>query len=192
MKRLFPFAMVALLTLTSCQPPMYDVTVKRVGGQIVIDGHGDESWPFGWDDDTIDAGMVSIYNREGKGWTIYMSETRECVAGSPRAPFPLVYGKLPRCFTEKAPADPLQPGVAYKVEAGAAMRSGMGAFRIEPSGTIVALSATAMGVDGEEWPPEANPDYIDPSMLNGTDPENMSPSEGPSDVPSWNGAPGAG
>jgi hypothetical protein len=192
MRPLFPFAMLGLFALTSCQPPTYSIIVKRVGSDIVFDGEGDESWPFGWDDDTINAGIVNIYNREGKGWSIYQSPAPECDTTSPRAPFPLVYGKLPRCFSKKAPADPIEPGVAYKVDAGAGMRSGMGAFRVEPSGEITALSATAMGVDGEEWPPQANPDYLDPALLNGSGPEDIPASQGPSDVPAWNGAPGAG
>jgi hypothetical protein len=170
MKKLF--ALAALLTLTGCQPPTYDIVVKRIGGAIVISGQGDESWQFGWKNDTINAGMVSIYDREGHGWSIYMSGGPGCDPGSKTAPFPLTYGKLPRCFSEKKPADPIQPGVAYKVEAGAALRAGQGAFRLEPSGAITTLSATAMGVNGEEWPPEANPSYLNPADLNGTFPDN--------------------
>lgn len=162
------FALATLLLLTSCTPPGYDIVVTRVGDHIVITGHGDESWPFGWKDDTIDAGMVTIYDREGHGWSIYRSEAPECDPGSKTAPFPLTYGKLPRCYAEKKPADPIKPGVAYKVEAGASLRRGIGAFRVAPSGAITALTASATGVDGETWPAEADPNYINYTDANGS------------------------
>jgi hypothetical protein len=163
MRRLIALGLA--LPLTGCQPPGYDITAKLIGGQLVFEAHGDESWPFGWKNDTISAGTVSIFDREGNGWVIYLSEAPGCDAGSKTPPFPLTYGKLPKCYREKAPAAPIRSGVAYKIEAGAALRYGHGAFRVTPA--VSNLESNGMGVEGEEWPPENRPDYLSPDQLNG-------------------------
>jgi len=152
---IMPFA---ALMLGSCQPPNYDLLARLDGSQLVIEPRkGGGGW-FGWKDDTIDAGMVAIYNRQGEGWMIQFTGDPGCEKLPANTPYPLRYGKVPRCYRERAPAPPIRPGVDYKIDAGIALRRGYGAFRITPEG-LVQLRANSAEVEGERWPDEASPAY---------------------------------
>jgi hypothetical protein len=159
MKKLMPLVLLmAIATLSGCQPGGYRIRAVVQDGRIafVVDGDG-----------KIFDQSVMVYDRDGRGWVIDPSSAPECQSDTPRTPFPLTYGRIPFCYVERAPAAPLRKGVSYKVETSQISYGGLGAFRIGEDGRVVRLEPTGMGVEGEQWPPETAPDYVDPATLNG-------------------------
>jgi hypothetical protein len=139
-------AIAAGLLLTSCQPPPYDITMVFRDGGFVLEAHGNDSWPFGWSDDTIEPDAIEIADRDGPVWAIAVKE--ECGTDLPN-PFPIVVGRLPNCFAEKTPFRGLRVNTLYRIEA-EGLRDASGYFRIRPR--ISNLSWDDVDDELQTWP----------------------------------------
>ena len=122
-------AFAAILLLASCQPAPYDIVAIAQGDQIAFETRN--TGYFGSNArDPVVATDLAIWSEEGISWRISADHRRPgCGPGTRFAPFPLVYGRLPQCFAEVAPARPLQPGRLYGVASASSSFEGYGAFR---------------------------------------------------------------
>jgi hypothetical protein len=171
--------------LGSCQPPVPGIVARNEGGKTVF--HLVESG--GWFSADEKAYRIierfTVFSRDGAVWVI--DRDPKCVPPGDSS-FPLTYGQVTTCFTERFPAKPLKQGTIYRVEASDAW-DGSGAFRMNP--TIELLDAKERN-EAEAWPAANHPRQTHPAApLPAIDPENTALPE-PSDVPVGNDGPPAG
>ena len=183
MKRLWLLGPAGLLA--SCQPPVPGIDARNESGKIVF--HLVQSG--GWFSADREADRVierfTVFSREGAVWVI--DRDPKCLPPG-NSSFPLTYGQVTTCFTERFPAKPLKDGTIYRVEA-SQMWDGEGAFRMGP--TIRPLDTQTRN-EINAWPAAAHPDRTYPAApLPAIAPENTILPE-PGDVPVGNDGPAAG
>lgn len=169
MKKLFPFAAVALLG--SCSLPLPWIEAKIVGSEVVFEAFESANWP--WQSPKpipMSVDRFSVFSREGATWVIERSKDAKCRAEPRPSTFPLTYGRIPACFVERLHASPLRIGVDYRVEYGADYGNS-GEFRL---GLTIDKARTegdlANRADG--WPMETHPNSVYPMDPGPPDPEN--------------------
>ena len=160
----FPAIALMCLMLQGCQPPTYDILARIDGADLILEARGSGSWPFR-DEDGIEAHWVSVRDGSKLLWAIELDGSRpNCRASGPTPPFPLVYGRVPRCYRERAPARPLREGVLIRVE-GEGFRSGTGHFRLTRA--VRNVEPDEAWKEREAWPNLPDPRY--PENASGTD-----------------------
>jgi hypothetical protein len=109
-------AIAALALLGSCSPPMYEIVARRDGSAAIFDARPHGKWPFKKDDNNVRAAFVMVRDAEHIVWRIEVSNGPACGEEAQRI-FPLVYGRVPRCYAATAPAQALRPDTHYTVQA---------------------------------------------------------------------------
>jgi hypothetical protein len=152
----FPATALMCLMLQGCQPPTYDILARIEGADLILEARGSGSWPFR-DDDGIEAHWVSVRDSSRLLWAIELDPSRpNCRASGPTPPFPLVYGRVPRCYLERIPAKALREGVLVRVE-GEGFRSGTGHFRLTRA--VLNVEGGHAWKERESWPELPDPRY---------------------------------
>ncbi len=130
-------ALAALLMLSACQPPTYDVIVTVRGGALVLTPQPTGSWPFGWGMDAIYAYEVSIADEADSRIVIDLQHAQQegavCQTEDQHVPYPLTIRRNiapPPCWTGDTSRFGLVRGHRYRINAHG-LRHGMGWFRVE-------------------------------------------------------------
>lgn len=176
MKRLVPIA--ALMLLGSCSPAGPVVRAQITGADVVFQAFE----PGGWLSSSTKVAPMSVdrfavFSREGAVWVIERTDPK-CATGSGDSTFPITYGRVPACFSERLPAKPLKAGVVYRTDIGDDYRvlgygyPSMAPFRLKLG--IDTLSDDEQRQAWQDWPRETHPNatHPPPSANNASDPEN--------------------
>lgn len=125
----FLSACVALLTLSSCQPPTFEIIANGTTRQMIFTARGSGIWPFR-NEENLDSAEITVRDRDRITWAIRRIDRTVCNwRETSTPPFPLTYGKLPRCFEQVVEPLPLRAGPLYRIES-QGFRRGTGLFRI--------------------------------------------------------------
>ena len=103
--------------LPGCQPPTYEILAVAQAGVVILVGVDTRS---SWGNDGINADSIEVRDRDRILWSIHHDfEDPACVnrAAPPMYPYPLVYGRVPRCFVARIAAQPLRDEILYRVTA---------------------------------------------------------------------------
>jgi hypothetical protein len=150
--------LAVLLLLTSCTRAAALIKAKIVDNAVVFEAYETGMWPFA-SGNPIDFNFdrLTIFSREGATWVIERRRDGQCGVRTERSLFPLTYGHVPACFTERLHAAALTPGTLYKVEA---EYRGDGVFRIAQ--TVENPDSRQVQDDLATWPRANHPDIAYP------------------------------
>lgn len=177
MPRLMMLLLPVCLALGGCQPPTYDILAVLKGAQLVFEVRGSGSWPFR-DEDGISAEWLQVRDRNEIIWAIELDPDRpDCRADGETPPFPLVFGRTPKCYLEKVPAKRPREGALHRID-GEGFRSGSGFFRLH--GGAANLKWTEVEKELRDWPDLTDPRFP-PGPGNGPPYEAEEPANGSQD-----------
>ncbi len=129
----------AVLSLSSCSPPMYHLTALVQNGALVFDAENPGVWPFKWNDDTVDAEYLEVVTRDEVLWAISAEGRHGCTKATEnpyyREPefirFPVRYGAPLKCFSVLQPARPIPSDEDVLIRSAGPLQEGSGYFRVE-------------------------------------------------------------
>ena len=134
--------------LASCQPPTFDIFAHGTVRHLVFTARGSGIWLLR-SDDNIDANEVSLRDRDRIVWKIERNGDESCKPEGISYPFPLTYGRLPKCFRQVVAPAALSTGRLYRVDSDG-FRSGMGLFRVVEQPQSLEWDDVAAEING--WP----------------------------------------